>query len=1226
VHSHRYTLLNFFPLQVYEQLDPRRKFANFYFLCVGCLQAVPQISVTGGVPVTFMPLSFVLGVDALTKLYEDWQRRRSDAQTNSQPTRVLSASTGRFHTRRWDEVCTGDIIAVSNREIFPADLLLLAAGGGASSSAHCWVSTKSLDGETDTKLREAPKISAALVPAAAASAVEPSALLTQLRGYLRCELPNGNCNDFAGILYLEPLTGANGGAGRSSEMAVASITENNMLLRGCQLRNTAEVYGLVVNTGSHTKSQFLARGGGSSLSSAAEKVGAMTGRMNRDILGICAMLAGLSILGVILHSVWCSSGGGGRVGGDGDRGLWYLSTSSLCENPLVLLGSYFLLSYTFIPVSLYVSVNLVYTATAFMMAQDIKMYDPSLDQPAEVRTMSLCDELGRISHVLSDKTGTLTANHMRLRRLTLGKVSFGAGAPAAEKTDAGKEKQPLALHYGCKASTAGYVKYSEPPTAQGSSSLYAALDDSSAANEAWQWELRMVMMHLAVNHSVLYEEVGESTELSASSPDELALVAGAEHFGFEFTARDLSVGTVLVRDKRHGLESIAHAVEIIAVFPYVSSRKRMTTLVRLPTVLCPPGAPPTGAVYAFTKGADSVLLERLGRPGTSAAASVINSPVRVAQLRQTLGEWANETLRTLVFACRQVPDNEFQTWHPKYVRAIEDPRERAAQKAGKPNAIEDLQAEIERDLLLQGGSAVEDELQHGVSECLRDLSAAGVRVWMLTGDKVGTAKNIAAACHLLPPTAIQALPDMPLGASTSGSNGGGGTIGGSGGGGRVVPQSVQSPPLIGAVLELTTETVPGLEDVPAAEIASAMAAGAAYAEHLAAAAPRYPSLAQVGPLPAPPPIFSILESKYEALSILTKEIQQAAAVEHLHYGETIDVAQGALSPRLPAEGTHRGGGGASGLIKPGGKRPTGRQLHLIVDEKAIDWLMAVAPQDYAIVALRARAVVACRCRQEQKALMVNLVKERGDNARVLAIGDGANDVAMIKAAHVGVGIAGKEGMQAVQNADFAIGQFRFLRRLMLVHGRSNYRRMALLVVYMFYKNVIDRFAQFVFTNEAGWSGQKYYSEVVTQTFNVVYTSLPIIVIAVTDADVPRFVAERVPVLYRAGVRQSIYTHGYFWSWVLEALVVGFLIYHASVEVFRAQFHRALSSPSVLSLGIICQTTIVTVCNLRLALEVHSWKLIDVGVFALSLFGWVASMLVFSTVRAASALEAGRAGE
>jgi phospholipid-transporting ATPase len=108
------------------------------------------------------------------------------------------------------------------------------------------------------------------------------------------------------------------------------------------------------------------------------------------------------------------------------------------------------------------------------------------------------------------------------------------------------------------------------------------------------------------------------------------------------------------------------------------------------------------------------------------------------------------------------------------------------------------------------------------------------------------------------------------------------------------------------------------------------------------------------------------------------------------------------------------------------------------------------------------AVVCCRVSPLQKALMVSLVKDNSKGLKTLAIGDGANDVPMIQTAHIGVGIAGQEGMQAVRASDVAIGQFRFLRRLTMVHGRANYRRAALMVCYMFYKNIVLCLAPFFY--------------------------------------------------------------------------------------------------------------------------------------------------------------------
>ena len=106
-----------------------------------------------------------------------------------------------------------------------------------------------------------------------------------------------------------------------------------------------------------------------------------------------------------------------------------------------------------------------------------------------------------------------------------------------------------------------------------------------------------------------------------------------------------------------------------------------------------------------------------------------------------------------------------------------------------------------------------------------------------------------------------------------------------------------------------------------------------------------------------------------------------------------------------------------------------------------------------------KAVVCCRVSPLQKALVVKLVK-RNIDAVLLAIGDGANDVSMIQAAHVGVGISGMEGLQAARSADFAISQFRFLRKLLLVHGSWSYQKLSKLILYSFYKNITLYMTQF----------------------------------------------------------------------------------------------------------------------------------------------------------------------
>lgn len=171
---------------------------------------------------------------------------------------------------------------------------------------------------------------------------------------------------------------------------------------------------------------------------------------------------------------------------------------------------------------------------------------------------------------------------------------------------------------------------------------------------------------------------------------------------------------------------------------------------------------------------------------------------------------------------------------------------------------------------------------------------------------------------------------------------------------------------------------------------------------------------------------------------------------------------------------------------------------------------------------RCKAVVGCRVSPDQKREMVKLIKEGVPGVRTLAIGDGANDVAMIQEAHIGVGIKGEEGLQAVNSSDYAIAQFRFLSELMLKHGRYNYIRMSSLVCYMFYKNVMMSIAQFWFNFSCAFSGQKYYTEGAIQLFNLAYTSVPIILCGFYDQDISPKAAHRYPQTYMAGVN-----HEYF---------------------------------------------------------------------------------------------------
>lgn len=172
--------------------------------------------------------------------------------------------------------------------------------------------------------------------------------------------------------------------------------------------------------------------------------------------------------------------------------------------------------------------------------------------------------------------------------------------------------------------------------------------------------------------------------------------------------------------------------------------------------------------------------------------------------------------------------------------------------------------------------------------------------------------------------------------------------------------------------------------------------------------------------------------------------------------------------------------------------------------------------------------------------MLNLIKNGVPSSTCLGIGDGANDVAMIKAGHVGVGIIGKEGREAVNNSDFAIAQFRFLRQLLLVHGRYNHRRVSVFSYYMFYKNGVVVLVMFFYSLLGMASSTRLFTEAFWQSSNLLYTSLPIVIYGINDKDLPKSIAASQPRAYSVGIQHTRYTHVKFAGWMMECFYAGAL--------------------------------------------------------------------------------------
>jgi len=190
---------------------------------------------------------------------------------------------------------------------------------------------------------------------------------------------------------------------------------------------------------------------------------------------------------------------------------------------------------------------------------------------------------------------------------------------------------------------------------------------------------------------------------------------------------------------------------------------------------------------------------------------------------------------------------------------------------------------------------------------------------------------------------------------------------------------------------------------------------------------------------------------------------------------------------------------------------------------------------------KCEVVLVCRVSPQQKADVVKMIKTRLPDKSTLAIGDGANDVSMITAAHIGVGISGLEGQQASRASDYSIGQFKMLKNLLFCHGREAYRRNTYLISYMFYKNVLYVIPIWMFGWYSFFSGTAIYNDILYQCYNIFFTGAPIVWFAVFDWEHDKETFLNDPSLYRIGLDDVFFNKTVFWRWFFYAVWQGTLL-------------------------------------------------------------------------------------
>lgn len=286
---------------------------------------------------------------------------------------------------------------------------------------------------------------------------------------------------------------------------------------------------------------------------------------------------------------------------------------------------------------------------------------------------------------------------------------------------------------------------------------------------------------------------------------------------------------------------------------------------------------------------------------------------------------------------------------------------------------------------------------------------------------------------------------------------------------------------------------------------------------------------------------------------------------------------------------------------------------LVVDGSVIDLLLSEKMErKFFYLADKCSSVICGRVSPYQKGAIVSSAN-RLLNKITLAIGDGANDRNMINTANIGIGIRGQEGVQAFNSSDYGISQFRFLKNLLLVHGRLSYRRISKLVVYMFYKNMVLIFPLFIFGSISLYSGQKIYFEFLLHLFNVLFTAIPVVIHAVLDQDISLNTAMEKPNLYKLGIHHYYFNIRTFISWVMNSLFHGSVVF--LIPLYFLSYYNIPTSDGIpydiWTVGCATYFLTVLIVNFKILFETYYLNILPISGIALSIFSFVLLVTAFS---------------
>uniref|UniRef100_A0A8C1GNJ2 Phospholipid-transporting ATPase n=1 Tax=Cyprinus carpio TaxID=7962 RepID=A0A8C1GNJ2_CYPCA len=1081
IRTNKYRLWSFIPMNLFEQFH---RMANIYFVGLAILNFVPVVNAFQP-EVALIPICIILALTAVKDGWEDFRRYQTDQQLNNTPCFIFSRKQMCFVERRWKDVRVGDFVRVLSNEIIPADILLLHT---SDPNGVCHMETANLDGETSLKQRK-------VVPGF-------SSLVRVLPITKYLERPDKRRTGF-GI--------------------------DSLLLRGCMVRNTDDAAGIVVYAGHETKS-MLNNSGPRYKRSKIER------KMNTDVLFCVVLLFFMCLIGALGHAIWLET--------FSSMPSYIVPDSNGNYTPSVLAGFYMfftmiILLQVMIPVSLYVSIELVKMGQIFFITQDVELYDEELDRRVQCRALNITEDLGQIQYVFSDKTGTLTENKMVFRRCSVMGTEYCHEENAARLAviSGANEEEEVTIYQQTKLPPLFPLEELQDVHTGDKNHANTQVTAASRRRSKVAAEAQSDMAFSSPLETVVVPD----RKLILEVDRQMASIQTGPYLDF-FLALAIC-NTVLVSSVTAQRQRVRVNVADLAGAERVGDVLRALTHIFCAANLSNESDGFHSSDVSDAAGQKVISSERKVKSGLSGSEEVCyeaHSPDEAALIHAAKAYGFTMMERTPHYVTVKLPDEALLKFEVLDILTFDSTRRRMSIIVRHPHTKEIIMytkgadsAIMERLGNVFSGDKIKCVEQwcgwKAVCFSLKVISEQEFRAWSAVRQEalsaieekeerlMETANFIESSFTLLGATGIEDRLQ------------------------ESVPETIQALRRAGMQVWVLTGDKP--------ETAINIAYSCKLLEHEDL-------------------VFTFSTSR----KVLQCQLTNASVPEQTFTGPLME-------PSI-------------GLVIDG---PT---LSMAMSDELVELFVELCKH--------CRAVLCCRVTPLQKSAVVKLIRQKL-RVMTLAVGDGANDVNMIQAADVGIGVSGQEGMQAVMASDFAITRFKHLQRLLLVHGHWCYSRLANMVIYFFYKNVAYVNLLFWYQFFCGFSATAMIDYWLMIFFNLFFTSAPPIMFGIMEKEVSDSTLLSLPELYKRGQHSEGYRRSTFWIAILDAF------YQSLVCFFIPYWTYNGSDIGIFAFGTPMNTVSLFTIILHLAIEIKSWTAVHWVIMIGSVLVYFIVTLAYSAI-------------